>query len=162
MSLHQMPDQDTARPRIARTIYRFSVPIILAWVAIAVMLAVAVPPLAKVEKEHSVSLSPDEAQTFKAMKRISDKFNESTSDSVALLVLEGEKSLGDDAHRFYDQLIHQFEADPHVKHIQNFWDDPLTAAAAQSSDGKAVYVQLNLAGMPASTEANKSIESLRN
>jgi putative drug exporter of the RND superfamily len=168
MSIHhapeqdQVPHQDIARPRIARTIYRFSALIILAWVAIAVLLTVAVPPLAIVEKEHSISLSPDEAPSFKAQKRISEAFNENTSDSVAMVVLEGQKSLGDDGHRFYDQLIHQFEADPHIRHIQNFWDDPLTAAAAQSTDGKAVYVQLNLAGKPASTEANKSIEVLRN
>jgi putative drug exporter of the RND superfamily len=166
MSIHHAPEHDigenvTVRPRVARTIYRFAVPIILAWVAIAVLLTVAVPPLAIVEKEHSISLSPDQAPTFKAMKRVSEEFGENTTDSVAMVVLEGQSSLRDDAHRFYDQLIRQFEADPHIKHIQNFWDDPLTAAAAQSTDGKAVYVQLNLAGKPATTEANQSTDALR-
>jgi RND superfamily putative drug exporter len=79
-----------------------------------------------------------------------------------MVVLEGQQSLGDDAHRFYDHLIRLLEADPnHVQHIQNFWGDPLTAAAAQSTDGKAVYVQLNLAGRPASTMANQSVEAVR-
>jgi len=157
-----MGNQHTTPPRVARTIHRFSVPIILAWLAIAVIVAIGVPPLEKVEKEHSVSLSPNDAPSFKAIKRMSEDFKETNSDSVAMVVLEGQQSLGDDAHRFYDHLIRLLEADPnHVQHIQNFWGDPLTAAAAQSTDGKAVYVQLNLAGRPASTMANQSVESVR-
>ncbi|QLL07791.1 RND family transporter [Mycobacterium vicinigordonae] len=160
MSGGQMDDQ-RSRPFAARTIHRFAVPIILAWLGIAVIVSIGVPPLEKVEQEHSVSLSPEDAPSFKAIKRMSAAFHESTSDSVAMVVLEGQHSLGDDAHRYYDQLIHQFESNPHVKHIQNFWGDPLTAAAAQSPDGKAVYVQLNLAGRPGSTEANASVEVIR-
>ena len=157
-----MGNQHTTPPFVARTIHRFSVPIILAWLAIAVIVAIGVPPLEKVEKEHSVSLSPNDAPSFKAIKRMSEDFKETNSDSVAMVVLEGQQSLGDDAHRFYDHLIRLLEADPnHVQHIQNFWGDPLTAAAAQSTDGKAVYVQLNLAGRPASTMANQSVESVR-
>ena len=34
----------------------------------------------------------------------------------------------------------------HIQHIQDFWGDTLTAAGAQSADGKAAYVQVNLAG----------------
>jgi RND superfamily putative drug exporter len=162
MSDEDMGNQHTTPPRVARTIHRFSVPIILAWLAIAVIVAIGVPPLEKVEKEHSVSLSPNDAPSFKAIKRMSEDFKETNSDSVAMVVLEGQQSLGDDAHRFYDHLIRLLEADPnHVQHIQNFWGDPLTAAAAQSTDGKAVYVQLNLAGRPASTMANQSVEAVR-
>ena len=32
-------------------------------------------------------------------------FNEFDSDSAAMIVLEGDKPLGADAHRFYDDLI---------------------------------------------------------
>jgi len=157
-----MGNQHTTPPFVARTIHRFSVPIILAWLAIAVIVAISVPPLEQVEKEHSVTLSPDDAPSFKAMKRISADFKETNSDSVAMIVLEGQQPLGDDAHRFYNHLIRQLEDDPkHVQHIQNFWGDPLTAGAAQSPDGKATYVQLNLAGRPASTMANESVEAVR-
>ncbi len=157
-----MGNQHTTPPFVARTIHRFSVPIILAWLAIAVIVAISVPPLEQVEKEHSVTLSPDDAPSFKAMKRISADFKETNSDSVAMIVLEGQQPLGDDAHRFYNHLIRQLEHDPkHVQHIQNFWGDPLTAGAAQSPDGKATYVQLNLAGRPASTMANESVEAVR-
>ena len=33
-----------------------------------------------------------------------------------------------------------------MQHIQDFWGDPLTAAGSQSTDGKAAYVQVYLAG----------------
>ena len=84
---------------------------------------------------------------IKAMKRMGEDFKESNSDSVAMIVLEGQQPLGDDAHKYYDRLIRQLQDDPkHVQHIHNFWGDPLTAGAAQSADGKAAYVQLDLAG----------------
>ena len=61
-----------------------------------------------------------------------------------MIVLEGEQPLGADTRDYYNSLIRQFKDDPkHVLHIQDFWGDELTRAAAQSTDGKAVYVQLN-------------------
>ncbi len=84
-------------------------------------------------------------------------FKETNSDSVAMIVLEGQQPLGDDAHTYYNSLIRQLQDDPnHVQHIHNFWGDPLTAGAAQSADGKATYVQLDLAGKPGTSEANDS------
>ena len=79
-----------------------------------------------------------------------------------MIVLEGQQPLGDDAHRYYDDLIRQLQDDPkHVQHIQNFWGDPLTAGAAQSADGKAAYVQMNLAGNRARAAANESVAAVR-
>ena len=129
----------------------------MAWLAITVMMNIGVPPLEQVVKEHSVSLSPIDAPSFKAMMRMGEDFRESNSDSVAMIVLEGQQPLGDDAHRYYDRLIRQLADDPkHVQHIQNFFGDPLTAAAAQSADGKAAYVQMSLAGNLGQDLANES------
>ncbi len=46
------------RPSVARMIRRFSVLIILAWLALIGVLNFCVPPLEQVEHEHPVSLSP--------------------------------------------------------------------------------------------------------
>ena len=67
MSNEHLSNEHTAPPFVARTIHRFSVPIILAWLAIAVIVNVGVPPLEQVEKEHSVSQSPEDAPSYKAM-----------------------------------------------------------------------------------------------
>ena len=150
-------------PRFApRMIRRFSVPIILGWVALVVIMGITVPPLEQVEKQHSLSLDPTDAPSFKAMKRMGENFQETNSDSVAMIVLEGQQPLGDDAHSFYNDIIRQLQDDPkHVQHIHNMWGDPLTAGAAQSGDGKAAYVQLDLAGKPGSTEANDSTAAVK-
>jgi RND superfamily putative drug exporter len=45
--------------------------------------------------------------------------------------------------------------------VQDFWGDPLTAPGAQSTDGKAVYVQLNLAGNQGTTRGDESLQAVR-
>ncbi|MGH3632669.1 MAG: MMPL family transporter, partial [Mycobacterium sp.] len=146
-------------PRLIRTL---AVPILLGWVALAVLLTVAVPSLEEVGQEQSVSLSPADAPSMQAMKHIGHVFKESDSDSSAMIVLEGDQPLGDEAHRYYADLVKKFRADTaHVEHVQDFWGDPLTAAGAQSGDGKATYVQLTLAGNQGEVLANESIAAVR-
>lgn len=159
MSNHQLHD---SRPRVARTIRRLSVPIVLAWLAVTVMVSVGVPSLEQVERERSVSLIPNEAPSFEAADHMVKDFKEANSEASAMVVLEGQQPLGDAAHRYYNRLIRQFQDDPkHVQHIQNFWGDPLTAGAAQSADGKAAYVQLDLVGHLGAALANGSVEAVR-
>jgi putative drug exporter of the RND superfamily len=156
-------DTTGARPIIPRLIHTFAVPVVLGWVALAVLLTVAVPSLEEVGQEHSVSLSPNDASSMQAMKHIGHVFKESDSDSSAMIVFEGDQPLGDEAHRYYADLIKKLKADTaHITHVQDFWGDPLTAAGAQSADGKATYVQLNLAGNQGEARANDSINAVRN
>ena len=156
------PAGHPARPFLPRMIRWLSVPIILAWLAITAMLNVLVPQLETVGQERAVSLSPNDAPAMIAMVRIGHVFQEWTSNSSVMVVLEGEQPLGVDAHHFYGQLLDKLRQDTkHVQHIQDFWSDPLTAAGSQSSDGKAAYVQLFLAGNQGETLANESVESVR-
>ncbi|HEY2499841.1 MAG TPA: RND family transporter [Mycobacterium sp.] len=156
----------TERPRVpflARTIRRLSVFIILAWVALTLIVTLAIPSLERVGEEHSVPLSPQDAPSVLAMKRMGKDFKESDSDSFAMVVLEGQQPLGDDAHTYYAKLIRDLRADPkHVEHVQDLWGDRLTAAGAQSPDGKAAYAQLNLAGNQGTTLGQESVAAVRN
>ncbi|MBI3217630.1 MAG: MMPL family transporter [Mycobacterium sp.] len=150
------------RPFIPRAMRVAAVPIILIWVAITAALNLTLPQVEVVGKHNAVSMSPQDAPSVIAAKRIGEKFQESTSDSVAMVVLVGEEKLGDTAHQYYDTLIDKFERDTtHVQHVHNFWGDLITAAGVQSSDGKATYVQLNLAGDQGSTQGNESVEAIR-
>ncbi len=65
---------------------------------------------------------------------------------------------------FYDSIDPEIEQDKkHVEHVQDFWGDTLTAAGSQSTDGKAAYVQVNLAGNQGSRRlANESVDAVRN
>ena len=97
-----------------------------------------------------------------AMMRVGKVFQEFDSDSSAMIVLEGDQPLGDDAHHFYDDMIAKLRADTkHVQHIQDFWGDPLTEAGAQSEDGKAAYVQVYLAGNMGEALGNESVNAVQ-
>jgi len=150
-------------PFIARTIRRLSLFIILAWVALTVTVTFAVPPLEQVGEEHSVPLAPRDAPSVRAMTSMGKAFKESDSDSFAMIVLEGKQPLGDDVRTYYRQLVGELRNDPrHVEHVQDLWGDRLTAAGVQSPDGKAAYMQLNLAGNQGTTLAKESVAAVRN
>jgi RND superfamily putative drug exporter len=150
-------------PFIARMIRRLSVVIMLAWVALALVVTLAVPSLEHVGQQHSVPLAPQDAPAVQAMKRMGKDFKESDSDSFAMIMLEGQQPLGDDAHAYYAKLVRELRDDPkHVEHVQDLWGDRLTAAGAQSDDGKAAYVQVNLAGNQGTTVGQESVAAVRN
>ncbi|NVN51582.1 RND family transporter [Mycolicibacterium hippocampi] len=147
---------------IARWIRRLAVPILLGWLLVVVALNVLVPQLEVVASQNAVSMSPSDAPSMQAMSDMGRLFGESDSDSIAMIVLESDQPLGDDAHTYYEQLVTKLEADSdHVRSIQDMWGDPLTEAAAQSSDGRAAYVAVNLAGNMGETESNESVAAVR-
>jgi RND superfamily putative drug exporter len=158
-----MSDNETHRPFFARKIRLLSVPIILIWLAIAVVLNVFIPQLEKVAEEVSVPLSPTEAPSVYGMKDIGKKFKEYDSDNLAIVVLVGEDELGKDAHKYYDDLVKKLQQDTeHVQHILDFWGHKFTSSGVESYDHKSAYVQVNLAGNQGGAKGNKSIESVRN
>ncbi|OKH79097.1 RND family transporter [Mycolicibacterium sp.] len=151
------------RSGIARWIRRYAILVIIGWIALIGVLNATVPQLEVVGQMRSVSMSPSDAPSVIAMKRVGKVFDEFHSDSSAMIVLEGDKPLGDDAHLFYNDMVDKLEADTkHVEHVQDFWGDPLTEAGAQSNDGQAAYVQVYLAGNMGEALANESVESVQN
>jgi RND superfamily putative drug exporter len=157
-----MSNHSDRRPTVAHTIRRLAVPILLFWLALAAIPNIVVPQLEEVGRQHNVGLSSPDAPSYQAIKHIGKVFHEFDTDSSAMIVLEGDKPLGADAHRFYDTLIHKLEQDrKHVQHVQDFWGDTLTAAGSQSNDGKAAYVQLFLAGSQGEALANESVDAVR-
>lgn len=150
------------RPLIPHTIRIFAIPIIIAWVVLTVLVNVIVPTLEKVSEQHSAPMTPVDAPSMVAMMRLGHNFKEFDSNSTVMIVLESKQPLGDDAHRYYDNVIRQLRQDhEHIQHIQDFWGDRLTAAGAQSADAKGAYVMLNLAGNQGTTLANDSVDAVR-
>jgi RND superfamily putative drug exporter len=155
-SPHQEPT------RIARLIRVLALPIVLGWLVLTVLTNVLVPSLEVVGQQHTVSMNAKDAPSMMSMEKIGRTFDEFKSDSNAMIILEGQEPLGADAHHFYDEIVKKLVADKaHVEHIQDFWGDPLTAAGAQSNDGKSAYVQVYLHGNMGETLANDSAEAVR-
>lgn len=164
-------DSARSRPFIARTIRTLSPLIILGWLVLILYTTLtsvnwdwtkAIPALETVGDERSVSLMPQDAPAVKAILRMGKDFNESNSDSSAMIVLEGKEPLGDDAHQYYAQLVRELRNDPeHVEHVQDLWGDRLTSSSVQSPDEKAAYVQLNLVGNQGTAQGDQSVAAVR-
>ncbi|MEH3139846.1 MAG: MMPL family transporter [Mycobacterium kyogaense] len=150
------------RPPLPRFIRMFAIPIVLGWIAIVGLLNTVVPQLEEVGKLRAVSMSPNDAPALIATKHVGQKFEEYDTSSSVMIVLEGADKLGPDAHTYYDEIVRKLNADPtHVQHVQDFWGDTLTAAGAQSIDGKASYVQVYIAGDQGEALANESVQAVR-
>ncbi|MDH6195671.1 RND superfamily putative drug exporter [Mycobacterium frederiksbergense] len=163
--------ENSRPPFIARTVRRYSPVIIVGWLTLVLVLTLAsvggdwsaaIPSLERVAEKNSVSLMPADAPSAQAMKRVGHNFEESDSDSFAMIVLEGQQPLGDDAHQYYSGLVRELRNDPkHVEHVQDLWGDRLTASSVTSPDGKATYVQLNLAGDQGTPLGDESVAAVR-
>lgn len=156
------PSHGAERGFIAKWIRRLAIPIMLGWIGIIVLANATVPQLEEVAETAAVQLTPDEAPSMVAVKRQGQLFEEFTSNSSVMLVIEGEEPLGADAHHYYDEIIAKLKTDTaHVEHIQDFWGDRLTAAGAQSPDGKCAYVQIYTAGNEGEALANESVKAVQ-
>jgi RND superfamily putative drug exporter len=154
--------ETAGHPRIPRFIRAFAVPIILVWIGLIAALNIVVPQLEEVGKLRAVSMSPNDAPSMIATKRVGKVFQEYDTSSSVMIVLEGEAPLGAEAHDFYDRMVSALRADTaHVQHVQDFWGDTLTAKGAQSADGKAAYVQVYISGDQGETLANDSVDAVR-
>ncbi|OLP02714.1 hypothetical protein BVU76_08165 [Mycolicibacterium porcinum] len=166
-----MGTESSRAPFIAGTIRRFSPVIVLAWLAVIAFTTFSsvggdwrsvIPSLERVAEKNSVSMMPKEAPSAQGMARMGRAFEESDSDSSAMIVLEGQQPLGEDARRYYASLVRSLRDDPvHVQHVQDLWGDRLTSSSVQSPDGKAVYVQLNLAGDQGTPLGDESVAAVR-
>src|SRR6201981_2913730 len=108
---HSLPSDTEKRAFIARAIRLLSVPIILGWLALTVVVNVVAPQLEEVGAEHSVAMTAKDAPSTIAMMRIGKNFQQFDSDTTSMVLLEGQDKLGDEAHRFYDKLIDKLSAD---------------------------------------------------
>src|ERR1700729_1552240 len=89
-------------PFLPKWIHRLALPIVLVWLGIVFVTNTIAPQLEVVSKNHSVSQSPKDAPSFQSMMRVGKTFNEFNSDASAMILLEGDKPLGAEAHRYYE------------------------------------------------------------
>ena len=63
-----MTGGNQTRPRFARFVRRFAVPIILAWLLVTVAVNVFWPPIESAARNHAVTMSPQDAPSMIAAK----------------------------------------------------------------------------------------------
>ncbi|QCH24089.1 RND family transporter [Mycobacteroides salmoniphilum] len=157
-----MSAHSTQKPFFARIIRKFSILVVLAWAAFTVLINTVVPQLEPVTDANQGPLVPLDAPSSRALIHIGESFQESDSNSLAMVILEGDHKLNDADHRFYDALASKLENDKkHVQYVMNLWGQGTTAAGVQSSDGQAAYTLVRVAGDQGSTVSDESIRAVR-
>lgn len=157
-----MSAHSTQKPFFARIIRKFSILVVLAWAAFTVVINTVVPQLEPVTDANQGPLVPLDAPSSRALIHIGESFQESDSNSLAMVILEGDHKLNDADHRFYDALASKLENDKkHVQYVMNLWGQGTTAAGVQSSDGQAAYTLVRVAGDQGSTVSDESIRAVR-
>lgn len=150
------------RPFVPRMVRVLAIPIIAFWALLAVSTNTFMPQVEWVAEELAGPLVPHYAPSQRALLAIGEKFHESNSTNLTMLVLEADRPLSDVDHRYYDDLVLRLKQDPqHVQYVMDLWGKPITAAGAQSLDGKAAYVLLRLAGDIGQMQANQSVAAVR-
>lgn len=157
-----MSAHSAQKPWFAKMIRKYSILVVLAWVAFTVVINVVVPQLEPVTDANQGPLVPLDAPSSKALIHIGESFQESDSNSLAMVILEGDHKLNDADHKFYDVLASKLENDEkHVQYVMNLWGQGTTAAGVQSSDGQAAYTLVRVAGDQGSTVSDESIRAVR-
>jgi putative drug exporter of the RND superfamily len=157
-----MSEHRVKRPFVPRMVRALAIPIIVFWALLAVTTNTFVPQVEKVAEELAGPMVPHYAPSQRALLRIGEKFHESNSTNLTMVVFEADRPLGDQDHRYYDDLMRRLKQDTkHVQYVMDLWGKPITAAGAQSLDGKCTYVLLRLAGDIGQIEANQSVNAVR-
>ncbi|GBE63930.1 putative membrane protein, MmpL [Mycobacterium sp. MFM001] len=158
----RMSEHRARRPFFPRMVRVLAIPIIAFWALLAVSTNTFMPQVERVAEELAGPMVPHYAPSQRALLAIGEKFHESNSTNLTMLVLEANRPLGDVDHRYYDDLVRRLKQDPkHVQYVMDLWGKKITAAGAQSVDGKAAYVLLRLAGDIGQMQANESVAAVR-
>ena len=88
------------RPVVPHLIRILALPIVLFWIAIAVLVNVLAPQLEVVGELHAAPMAPEDAPSMRTMKLMGANFQEFNSNSTIMIVVEGQKPLGPDAHHY--------------------------------------------------------------
>src|SRR6202008_289429 len=147
MSEHPANEHRAKRPFVPRMVRAFAIPIIVFWGFLAISTNTFMPQVERVAEELAGPMVPHYAPSQRALLAIGAKFHESNSTSFTMVVLEGDRPLGDVDHRYYDDVVRRFQQDPkHFPHVMDLGAKPVTAPGVQSLNRKASYVLMRTAG----------------
>lgn len=162
MTEHRLEEPRVKRPFIPKMVRALAIPIIFFWGLLAVTTNTFMPQVERVAEELAGPMVPHYAPSQRALLHIGEKFHESNSTNLTMVVFEANRRLGDQDHRYYDDLMRRLQNDTkHVQYVMDLWGKPFTAAGAQSVDGKCTYVLLRLAGDIGQIQANQSVDAVR-
>jgi putative drug exporter of the RND superfamily len=147
---------------VARFCSRFAVLIIGLWLLAAAAGNLLVPQVENTAHNHARGFLPADAPVNLAGVQMDRQFHDGAGGNLNYLVLEGDHPLGAPERAYYDRLVQTLRADTaDLDSVMDLWSDPVTAAGAQSTDGKAVYTMLRIRGELGAAKANAALDAVR-
>ncbi|MET0700772.1 MAG: RND family transporter [Mycobacterium sp.] len=120
---------------------------IAAWVLLAAVLLLALPPLAVVAEAHPPPFLPADSSVLQSNAVMKDAFKEGDSANVAVVILSNENGLTDADEATYRALVDKLLADKaNVSAVQDFVHIPELKSVMTSKDNKAYNLPVNLTG----------------
>lgn len=147
---------------MARFVVTHKAVIVGAWLAVAVILALAFPQLETVVRQQSVDPVPRDIPSLQALDRMGKAFGEVGSTTTVVVAMESPDGLTPSVRQRYSAMVDKLRAESsHVKLVRDLLADPATAAQAISHDGKAWYLPVGIAGTLGSPRAAESVQTVR-
>jgi putative drug exporter of the RND superfamily len=143
--------------RLGRLLVRRPLVVIGFWVAVAAVLFLSIPSLAKVAGEQPPDFLPPDAPVLVTNNQMIKAFKESDTQNILLVVLTNENGLGPADEALYRRLVENLRADSRdVVTAQDFISTPALREVMTSKDQKAWYLPVSIAGTLATPAANES------
>ncbi len=133
---------------LGRLIVRHPVLTVVAWLALAVVVYLAIPPLPEVALRKQPPFFPNDSPVLISSSQMKQAFHEASSDNLAVVILSNESGLTQANEGTYRTLVDKLRADTaHVATTQDFIHLPEVKDALTSTDHKAWQMPVNLTGV---------------
>lgn len=133
---------------LGKFIVRHPVLVIVAWLALAVIVYLAIPPLPEVAMRKQPPFFPSDSPVLISSNEMKQAFHEASSDNLAVVILSDESGLTPADEGTYRTLVDKLRADTtHVATTQDFIHLPEVKQALTSTDNKAWQMPVNLTGV---------------
>jgi putative drug exporter of the RND superfamily len=138
---------DGGLPALGRLVVRHPLMVIGAWIALAIVLFLTVPPLPVVAQRHPPPFLPPDSSVMVASQVMKNAFKEGSSSNVAVIVLSNDNGLTTADEAVYRTVVDKLKAHTaDVTSTQDFVHIPELRPVMTSKDNKAWNLPVSLTG----------------
>lgn len=148
-------------PAIGRFVVRHPLLMIAAWVALAAVMFLTIPPLAEVAQKKPPGLLPEDSSVLAANGEMQEAFREGGAGNVSVVILSNENGLTPQDEGTYRALVDRLRADTaNVISTQDFISIPELRQVMTSKDNKAWQLPISMQGTMGTGDGQKAYRNV--
>ncbi len=145
----------------ARFAVRRAAWVVLAWLALTVVMNVAVPQLEEIAGRDSSPMVPKDAPSMKAVALMNEEFSNGDAESFIVVAMERMAGLGPEDRRYAERLVTDLAKDKgDVAFVQDV-RDPALRKALTSEDRQARYLLVGITGATGAPASLRQVAAVR-